>query len=281
MLEEIIFGGPTLRTCSTTAFCLLVALTVGTSPGSAAGAPAKRAVAAARLLLPFFEIDTTDSDGASTLFSIRNETIQATDVRISYHATDRPQTSLHSETVTLPGKRVLTFDIRSTPNLLIDGDGFARGFVIVEALSEGAVIQGDYFQITSGEDFATGNRLVNIDPESVDNDLCSVFTLRFLNGGGFDGGTDFIVWLDLDLPPADTTVLSYTVYNEAGVLRFFTDLAANQVAFKVKAADLVAILPTNFGAVEFQLSDGIRGHISAVMSALGRYSVGLEAACLD
>ena len=247
------------------------------------GGPAvKRAGTSARLLVPFFEVDMSNPFGASTFFSVRNEILQPVDVLITYYATDRPQSPLHFDPVTLPPKKLQPVDIRSIPNLLVDDDGLARGYVIIETVSGEAVIQGEYFQITPDESFATGSRLVDIDPQSADNDLCSVFTIRFLNGGGFDGGTVFTFWLDLDVAPQDTPVLSYEVYNEAGERRFFVaNVPANQVAFRRPASELVSIIPTNFGAVEIQLVDGIQGHVSATMSALGRYSVGLEAVCRD
>ena len=119
-----------MRPYLTTACCLLAMLTgIAATPASAAQPPAKRAVAVGRLLLPLFEVDMTDPDGPSTFFSVRNETTQPVDVRISYHAADRPQTSLHTATVTLSGKQLRSFNVRAVPNLLLDSDGFARGFV--------------------------------------------------------------------------------------------------------------------------------------------------------
>lgn len=261
----------------TTALGLALALIAA---AAATAAPAKRAVAAARLLLPYYEVELANPTGASTFFSVRNESTQAVDANLSFFAADRPHTPVHSETVTLAGKRVLSVDVRSKPNLLADEDGFARGYVLIATVSGEAVIQGDYYQITPAEDFATGSRLVNVDPESRDNDLCSVFTIRFLSGGGFDGGTDLFFWLDPDsVPEGATPRVFYSVYNEAGALQFFTDFSAGETTFRLRAKDLVS--PTRFGAIELQLEDPVRGHVSAVLSALGRYSVGLEAACRD
>ncbi len=39
--------------------------------------------------------------------------------------------------------------------------------------------------------------------------------------------------------------------------------------------------PEDFGAIEFQLAGGMRGHVSATLSASNRYSVSYEATCLD
>ena len=224
-------------------------------------------------------------DGKNAFFSVRNEISQPVDVRISVFAADRPQVPLHVETVSLAGKAIRPFDVRvNVPELLADDDGFARGYAVIETMSGDPVIQGEYFLLDPGEAFASGNRLVNADPQSADNDLCTVFTIRFLNGGFFDGGTDLIVWLDNDqLPSAAVPILTYVVYNQAGELRFFNDLFAEEVAFRRPADDLVSIPPnpTAFGALEIELTDGMRGHVLAVMSALGQFSVGVEAVCSD
>lgn len=248
-------------------------------PPPAEPPPGKKAVAAARLLLPYFEVDMSDPNGASTIFTVRNETTQPVDVRFSYFAADRPTTPLFEETLTLPGKRLEPKLVRNAPGLVIDDDGFARGYVVLEALSGDPVIQGDFFQVTPDEGFATGQRLLNIDPASSQNDLCSVFTIRFLEGQAFDG-TDLVVWLDLEEQPSGLTPLaSYAVYDEAGELHFVSELFASEVAFRRSVADLVSILPIQFGVLEIQLADGVNGHISAMMKAFGLYSVGLEAAC--
>lgn len=245
---------------------------------SSADPEAKRAVTAARLLVPFFEVDLTDPGGATTLFSVRNETLQAVDVRISVFAPDSPQSPFHSEVVTLAGKQLRSIDVRA---LLAGETGVVTGYVVAETVDGGAVIQGEYFQIKPTEDFANGSRLVNVDRESQDNDLCSVFSIRFLNGGPFSGGTVFTFWLDLDVAPQGTDVITYAIYNEGGELIFFANLPANEVVFQVSAEELTALGPTSFGVIEIQLNGGVLGHVSAVMSALGRYSVGLEAACRD
>ncbi len=246
------------------------------------GVPGKRAVAGSRLLLPYYEVDMSDPSGATTIFSVRNETLEPVEVTIWYHQTDRPQTHQAFETVTLEPKQLRSGNVRQVAGLVVDDDGFARGFVVIETTAGDPVIQGDYFQVSPGQAFATGNRLLNVDPESADNDLCSLFTVRFLNGGAFSGGTDFVIWLDLEVAPTgQEPVIRYAVRRESGDLVFSTELYRNEVAFKTKASDLVKPIPTAFGVIEFELLDGAMGHVSAVMSANGLYSVGLEAACGD
>lgn len=243
--------------------------------------PVKTAALGSRLLLPYYLVDMINPSGASTLFAVRNETTQPVEIRISYFETDRPQVPQRIDTVTLAAKQIRSTQIRSTPDLLVDDDGFARGYVVIETISGAASIHGDYFQVTPGQAFAAGYRLLNADPQSPHNDLCSVFSVRFLNGGGFTGGTKYTIWLDADQAPgSEEPILYYSVYNEAGELRFTNELYSNEVVTAVDAADLVSVIPTTFGAIEFTLNNTV-GHISATMSASGLYTVGLEAVCRD
>jgi hypothetical protein len=116
------------------------------------------------------------------------------------------------------------------------GDRIARGYVTVDTVNNcstdfpqdigyfvngGAgtatnqnVLWGDYFYVNPGQNFAQGETLVHIEAniELDVNDytfyyrysgggdnregLGNVFASRFLNGGVFSGGTDFLVWRD-------------------------------------------------------------------------------------
>lgn len=241
----------------------------------------KKAEASAHLLVPFFFVDTTQAEGADTFFSVRNETSVAVKITVSYFASDRPTNPFFVETLTLPAKRLRQFRVSLAENLAPDGDGFARGYVIIDAASEDAVIQGDYYQITPNQGFASGFRLVNVDTTSQANDLCSVVSVRFLSGGAFDS-TALTFWIDSpEQPDGETPVATYAVYNEAGVLRFAADIYASEVAFRRTSAELTSIIPTGFGVLEIQFADGISGHVTATLSALNLYSVGVEGVCRD
>ena len=250
-------------------------------PGVAAPV-AKTDTGSARLLVPFYSVDTTSPVGTTTLYAVRNELDVPADIAVHYFRTDAPQAAQRTDEVTLAAKQVMPINIRFVDGLQADGDGVARGYVVVEASTEGAVIQGDYFRVTPGEDFASGFRMRNIDSLSPHSDLCGLFSLRFLNGGGFDSGTRFIIWLESDqAPDGEEPVLIYSAYDESGDLVLSSSLFADDVAFEITAASLFpSPLSVDFGAIEFQFV-GTVGHISAVLSAENRYSVGLEAACGD
>ncbi len=251
-------------------------------------AAAKEGTVGAQLLLPLYSVDTVNPGGPTTLFAVRNESTTQVDVIIRYYGADRPDQPQSEQTIALGKKAVRTFNIGSEVqilNLQVDPDGFARGYVTLATEQGEAVIHGDFFQLNDAQNFASGARLVNIDPSSNGNDLCNRFSMRFLDSAlFFSSGTVFTVWIQAD-EPLDGTAFSYSVYNEAGGdERLSSDFPASNVAFQVSANLLMSADPgldLEFGAIEFQFPGGLVGHISAVMSAFDRYSVGYEATCLD
>ncbi len=272
-------------------FCATaLALAIVTSPVAAQplDLATKEGTVGAQLLLPFFAVDTITPGGSTTLYAIRNESTSPVDVVIRYYGVDRPDLPQNEATIALAAKAVRTVDIRSviTPlDLQVDGDGFARGYVTFATEEGEAVIHGDYFLLNDAQNFASGARLVNVDPSSNGNDLCNRFSMRFLDSAlFFDSGTVFTVWIQSAEPLAGDA-FSYFVYNQAGGDEQLTsNFPAADVAFQVSANLLMSANPgldLEFGAIEFEFADGRVGHISAVMSAFDRFSVGYEATCLD
>jgi hypothetical protein len=245
---------------------------------------AKTDVVGARLLLPHYLVDKDNPAGDSTLFAVRNESSAPVTVEICYYENDRPQTAqtCGAGPFTLNAKQTRTVNVRDVPDLLVDDDGFARGFVLIEGSAP--VLQGDYFQVTVQEAFADGDRLLNVDPASQDGDLCRFFTSRYLNGGAFDAGTTFTFWFQSEGPPdPNVPILFYSLYNEAGALIFEAAVNSDRVSFTEKAANLVSLGPIqgpNFGVIEFEFNQTV-GYVGAVMSANGLYSAGIEAVCKD
>ena len=187
---------------------------------------------ASRLLLPFFRVDTGNPDGENTFFAIRNESANSVEIQVRYYASDRPHAPQFTPPPqTLTARQVVSFAVSTVPDLVTDFDGFATGYATIETLGGEAVLHGDTFQLNPDQAFATGQSLLDIsaNPQGSENDLCSVFTARFLNGGGFDGGTLLNIWLDAAVQPDPAEpILFYTVYNQAGDLRFVGQLAADQ-----------------------------------------------------
>lgn len=255
-------------------------LASATGEGQTRAAVAKTSTLVTRLLLPYFEVDTNSTSGRTTLFAIRNESTDPVDVTVRYFEANRPAVPQLEEVVTLGPKRVETTNIR-LKNVIAGGDGIARGFVLIETALP--VIQGDYFQLDDANNFAAGDRLVDADGSSMHNELCVNHSIRAFNGGGFDGGTTFTIFIDSPTPASiGTPVAFYTVYSEGGGDPIFSaPLFSDALAFRVKASELnqAGFQVPNFAAIEFELQNP--GHVWAQMDALGRFSVGLDASCLD
>ncbi len=248
----------------------------------------KEGTVGAQLLLPLYLVDTANPGGPTTLYSIRNESTSSVDVIVRYYGADRPDQPQDEQTHTLGPKAMRTvnifFDVPAL-DLQIDPDGFARGYVTFATEQGEAVIHGDYFQLNAAQNFASGARLLNIDPNSNGNDLCNRFSMRFIDSTlVFDSGTVFTVWFEA-AGPFSGSAFTYSVYSEAGGTELLSsNFPTSVVAFQVSANLLMSADPTldlEFGALEFQFPGETVGHISAVMDAFDRYSVGYEATCLD
>jgi len=109
----------------------------------------------------------------------------------------------------------VTVDTVNACNLFFPSDwAFYAPFV-----TDQNVLWGDYFYVNSAENFAQGETLVHIEScptcfvpgdhtfygrynaaaaDDSREPLPTTHAARFLNGGGFDGGTDFLVWREAD-----------------------------------------------------------------------------------
>jgi hypothetical protein len=204
------------------------------------------------------------------------------------------------------------------------------------------VLWGDYFYVDSDTNRADGNALVHIEasatnPETsvagqytfygrydgftaVDNrePLATNFAARFLNGGPFSGGTNFVVWRDSKVKQGafkcGTTPAWYPLGQEQIVI--FDEQEHPQIpqTFPVSPqppqngiipfpaeAQSTAVggaafpVPYKFGWVFLDLNTTVaaagsvppedpaaaQAWVEVVMSALGRYSVGFDAIKLD
>lgn len=250
--------------------------------GRGAAAPAKAGTFGSRLLLPLYVVDTQSTTGPTTQYAIRNESTQSVDIVVEYFEVSLPQAPQRQDMLTLGPKAITTIDVRSVTNLAVDGDGFARGYITFAAMDGESPLSGDYFQIDNAGNFASGSRMVNIDPDSRGYDLCTRLSMRFLDSAlAFDSGTIYTVWFEATEPHSGDA-FSYSVFDLAGPDSLLDNtFASNANAFQVTANTLRFIVGAEFGAIEFEFPPGTVGHISATMSALGRLSVGYEATCLD
>jgi hypothetical protein len=199
------------------------------------------------------------------------------------------------------------------------------------------VLWGDYFYVNTGESFAQGETLVAIEAcpacfvpgdhtfygrynaaAATDRrePLPTTFAARFLNGAGFDGGTDYLVWREAnsaaaayscalqgpaswypleanqivifdeqeqpvtaeDCPSGDPTCEQVVVIpNEANR----TDVALDLLAPFSFGFTWLNLQHSNPGFVAIYGDDDAQGWVTAVMDARGRFSVGFDAVHID
>lgn len=236
------------------------------------------------LLVPFFEVDTTRSTGPTTLFAVHNETNDPVTIRVTYlsrRGLDRVSEQLHE----LAGHATKTINVRDIRGIVPESDGIARGLVVVgvdEAETTATdVISGDYCSVDPSQNFASGGLLINMSLADADNEFCTTWSARFMNGGAFDGGTT--VTMVLDMPggadETDPPTAVGTIYDEAGIAQGSFELRTDEHALRVPATELVPE-GVAFGSMEIRFPY-TRGVVLLDHSAAGRYSIGLEAACTD
>jgi len=232
-------------------------------------------------------------------------------------------------------------------------DGILRGYVTVDTvnacnfffpadwaiyasfITDQNVLWGDYFYTNEAENFAQGETLVHIEScptcfvpgdhtfygrynganaDDGREPLPTTEAVRFVNGGGFDGGTDFLIWREgnasaasyscaLQGPsswyPLESTQIVIFDEQEQPVTAeecLSGDPTCEQIvvipneANRIDvAADLLS--PFNFGWVYLNLQhpdiiaaygdDDAQSWTTAVMDASGRFSVGFDAIQLD
>ncbi len=234
----------------------------------------------AKLILPYFVVDTVapSGSGLSTLFSIRNISGDRMVVRVDYFAPEDTEPFL-SEELSLGPKSVTTINLRLVDGLPFDPlSGLADGYVHVTEVgseAEGRSISGDVFIVDAPNDFASGSNLLT----ELVPDLCSNWSVRFFDGGAFDGGTELQFYAPGNSRAEESPVAVGNVYDEAGMFLTQVELFNPEVAFRVQVADLG--IEADFGAIEWQFRSGVRGHVAVILKALNRFSVGGPAICQD
>lgn len=222
-------------------------------------------------VLPFYLADAVGGSGINTLFAVRNLTGQEVVANVDYFALsgEKQLATLHP----LGPRETITVGIRDVP-LPVDPDGFRRGFVRVVAPGKAdgvPVLGGDFFQVDTLNNFATGDELLRRD--------CSEASIRFLD---FGSSTRLLVYLTqprghaVEVDPPSFTVLAY---DEAGqALGPAVPFWSADSALEITASD---ITPERFGTLRFDFANALGGAVYAEYSAEGRFSVGTAGECED
>jgi hypothetical protein len=163
------------------------------------------------------------------------------------------------------------------------------GFVTIQDLTytNDNVLMGEWFIVDDEGNLAQGDRLVRYDNFGEEcSDLCSRRAFHRLQGGGFDGGTEMIVfnWDGMEHQPSvspfdgdstDGGLLGYT-YDDVGNRLYDSDIALDTIPTqRVSIADFNISKP--FGKVDITTSN--ESSIFLNYDALGKYSVMLSGWC--
>lgn len=235
------------------------------------------------LLLPYFETDKQDPNGVNTLFALRNETGGTVPVRILYLGALGAVENASQEIEIAP-HATRTISLRDVEGLPVDGDGVARGLVVLGVIGRDGgsdLLSGDFFFIDPATDYATGNTLLNMSFDDTGNEFCSEWGSRFFRGGGFSGSSSFRVVVDVpgggqDFDPPTAVG---TVYDEAGTAIRSFEIRTDLNTFQLSSAD-IAPEGTSFGSLSIRFPD-TKGVILVEHSGFHRLSVALKGACRD
>ncbi len=289
------------------AICLPILLAV------MSGAAMAQNVPSSDLLLPYFEVDAADPGGLTTLFAAGNSTeapvavlgtvytnwgipilevrftLQSREVRTvnlrdwfrtggdaahPLSAAERQHLAAAASGQRSP-KDGLYYSSEIGPDLLV-------GYVTLRTQGNRPdALWGDWFNVDVAGNLARGDVLANIDRSTGCPGLCKRHLLRYLNGGGFDGGTEVIIWrATLGTPSPDPAAgpkmsADATAFNEPGQPIENRQLALLPVE-KVLVSGLG--LRESFGSLDVEAEDDT--FIAVQHTSEGRYSVGLTTYCL-
>ncbi|MCP4658489.1 MAG: hypothetical protein GY856_24010, partial [bacterium] len=254
--------------------------------GDRGSVPAKFTRPGPAVVLPYFVVDMNDPNGVTTFYAVRNRSDETVKVRYTYHRTDRglvlPSVT---ETKTLGPHETRSVDVRSIPGLPTSG-GIATGYMVAEVVDsttglpvvDSTALSGDFFRVDQDNAFASGGPLLGFGPLNLSWDFCNSWDLRFYNGGTFSGGTDVAFYVPYN-PGGTDPLVTGNVYDEDGIFQGVVEITTSDYAFEVNSSELD--LPVAFGTVEWVFRDLLAGHVAGIFSALGKFSVGTPAICVD
>lgn len=167
----------------------------------AAVAVAKADVPAGVLLLPVFEVDAVNPGGLTTFVTVHNQTDEPRVARFQIFDTESNLQAFQDFALT--PRQTQPVNLRSVPDLTLDGDGIARGWVQILSCSDtggelGSSLTGDYLFLDNDGNFATGDQLLR--PE----DLCGTLQVRLVN---FGSGVKVRLYSSAPQGPFDATAL--------------------------------------------------------------------------
>jgi hypothetical protein len=290
-----------------TACLALVALAALCGPAAAQNRPSSD------LLLPYFEVDAANPGGLTTLFAVGNATQQPVEVLATLH-TNWGIPILNVPFI-LQAHEVRTFNLRDwfrqggdpkkalaaaelqhlaaaasgqpspKDNLYYSSEvrpDLEVGYVIVRTQGDRPdALWGDWFNVDVSGNLARGDVLANIDRSTGCPGLCERHLLRYLSGGGFDGGTEIIIWRENQGQPSANPQggiklqADATAFSEPGL-----PIENRQLALLPVEKVLVSELGFQEAFGSLDLESETETFIAVQHTAENRYSVGLTTYCL-
>jgi hypothetical protein len=221
--------------------------------------------------VPYFEVDRV-VDGDSTYFAIRSESLLPSSVVAEFFDVNFELEV--TETYDLEPRQVKSVALKHVPGLPVDGDGYARGLIRFSSLIP---ITMDVFQLETRNSFAVGG------PGFVEADMCTRWHARFLR---FDtaGGTTLSMMINgpRGVLLSDPATVVGDVYTEGGDFVGSFSIRTDEWALQLPVHDLVPS-GLDFGVVEIVINSVFlpSGIVEVQHRALGRFSVGHAAMCMD
>ncbi|HET9227712.1 MAG TPA: hypothetical protein VFR31_13650 [Thermoanaerobaculia bacterium] len=265
------------------------------------------------LLLPYFEVDSANAGGLTTLFAVGNATDEKVDVLATVHT--NWGIPILEVPITLEPREVRTINLRDwfrtggNPKAVLSAaeldhlsaaasgqrspkDNLYYSSEVRPDLQVGYVILrtqgnrpdalwGDWFNVDVAGNLARGDVLANIDRSTGCPGLCKRHLLRYLAGGGFDGGTEVIIWRETVGKPSSNPEAGAkmqadaTAFDEPGRPIDNRQLSLLPVE-KVLISELGFREP--FGSLDVESEEDT--FFAVQHTAENRYSVGLTTYCL-
>lgn len=243
------------------------------------------------LVVPYFEVDSSPG-GATTVFTVGNETDGSIDVSADYYTPTGDPVCQSPQTFTLPSRAVRSFDL---DHLGVDGNGalcdelsdgvgppFA-GYVKIRAFeaesADTVFLSGDYVRLLADSGPAAGDALVDTGQRLVPPGLCQGWLTRLIDGGAFGGTTEFVFYLP-DASSSDP--IGGTVYDERGDPLGHVSRENFDDVLVLDSRDLNVGEEGGslFGSIEWTIPEP-GGHVSTLYTTADGLAVLIPGACLD
>ena len=202
-----------------------------------------------RLVLPFFEVGE-NSEEVTTLFALRN--LGKVDIQYGFLGIDAP----------LARYQTASENLRDVP---LSG----TGYVAISPVPPEAPLGGDFVRIDPTPGTASGGLLVPA------TEMCREWSVRFLDGGPLEAGTDFLFFAPGNDEGAPVAI--GRVFNEKGQHVQNLDILNTEESFRIRSRDLKLL--ANFGSIEWTFREGLVGHVAAMHREKDKDEVAVPGHC--